>query len=422
MTVLISGAGIAGLTLGLTLHQIGVPFRIYEAVSSLRPLGVGVNLQPNAVRELMEMGLGTLLDQVGLRTRDYGLYSKTGREIWTEPRGLAAGYLWPQYSVHRGALQMALAQELMRRAGEDCIVTDAAGRGYRTKDGKAVLILQDGTEIAGDLLIAADGIHSAVRAQMYPDEGPPIWGGAILWRGTTRAAPFLTGASMVLAGHDTQRLVSYPISATDPKTGKALINWIAEITVDPAQGWRKEDWNRSADVSEFLPAFESWNFEWLDVPEMIRRADQVLEYPMVDRDPVENWTDGPVTLIGDAAHPTYPVGSNGASQAIVDARVLGAQVIKLGTTHTALAAFEAEVRPRTTKIAHANRGAGPLGVLQTVEDRSKGEFSKIEDVMTHAELADHADTYKRIAGFDIEMLNARAALIDPQTYPVQGHQ
>ena len=417
MTVLISGAGIAGLTLGLTLHQIGVPFRIYEAVRSLRPLGVGINLQPNAVREMIEMGLQDLLDEVGLRTRDYGLYSKTGREIWTEPRGLEAGYRWPQYSVHRGAFQVALARELMARAGADCIATGAPGVGYRVKDGKAVLRLKDGTEVVGDALVAADGIHSAVRAQMYPDEGPPIWGGAILWRGTTLAVPYLSGASMVLAGHDTQRLVSYPITAPDAQTGKALINWIAEITVDPTKGWRKEDWNRTANIEEFLPAFQDWKFDWLDVPAMIRAADQVLEYPMVDRDPVESWTDGPVCLIGDAAHPTYPVGSNGASQAIVDARVLGVALLAHGVSPAAFATFEAEVRPRTTKVAYANRSAGPLGVLQTVEDRTAGVFEKIEDVMSHAELAEHAQTYKRIAGFDIEMLNARAPLIDPVRYP-----
>jgi len=418
MTILISGAGIAGLTLGLTLHQIGVPFRVFEAVRQLKPLGVGVNLQPNAVRELIEMGLGDMLDRVGVRTRDYGLYSKTGGHIWTEPRGRDAGYLWPQYSVHRGALQMALAEELIRRAGPDCIVTDAACAGYEVRKGRSVLRLKDGREIAGDLLVAADGIHSPLRAQMYPDEGAPIWGGAILWRGTTQAVPFLSGASMVLAGHATQRLVSYPITPADPMTGHATVNWIAEITVDPAQGWRKEDWNRAAKIEEFLPAFEDWQFDWLDVPALIKGADQVLEYPMVDRDPVGKWTDGPVTLIGDAAHPTYPVGSNGASQAILDARVLGAQLVAHGVTPAALEAYETEVRPRTTRITLANRSAGPLGVLQTVEDRCGGVFARIEDVMSHAELAEQADGYKRIAGFDIEALNARPALIDVVRFPV----
>tara|TARA_R110002094_G_scaffold154768_1_gene141973 strand:- start:1845 stop:3101 length:1257 start_codon:yes stop_codon:yes gene_type:complete len=418
MTVLIAGAGIAGLGLGLSLHQIGVPFRIYESVQTLAPLGVGINLQPNAVRELMEMGLGEMLDRVGLRTRDYGFYSRTGREIWTEPRGLEAGYDWPQYSVHRGKLQMALAEALTDRAGPECIVTDAAAVGFRTMDEGAVLMLRDGREVQGKLVIGADGIHSALRAQMYPDEGAPIWNGAILWRGTTQGPPFLSGASMILGGHDTQRIVCYPITPPDPDTGLATLNWIAELKVDPAQGWRREDWNRAADISEFLPAFEDWNFDWLDVPGMIRGAQKVFEYPMVDRDPVESWTEGHVSLIGDAAHPTYPVGSNGASQAIMDGRVLGAKMIEHGVTAAALAAYEAEVRPRTTGVALANRGAGPIAVLQTVEDRSGGVFERIEDVMSHRELADHAEAYKRIAGFDVAALNARAALIDPAVYPV----
>ncbi|NNE53831.1 MAG: flavin-dependent oxidoreductase [Sulfitobacter sp.] len=418
MTILIAGAGIAGLSLGLTLHQIGVPFRIYESVRELRPLGVGINLQPNAVREIIELGLGDMLDQVGLRTQDYGFYSKTGREIWTEPRGLAAGYKWPQYSVHRGKLQMALAEALMRRAGPQCIVTEAAAAGYRNEGDEAVLLLHDGREVRGKAVIGADGIHSALRAQMYPDEGAPIWGGAILWRGTTLARPFLSGASMVLAGHDTQRLVCYPITPPDPDTGLATINWIAERTFDPGAGWRKEDWNRAADKSEFLPWFEDWTFDWLDVPALIRGAEQVFEYPMVDRDPVESWTEGRVTLIGDAAHPTYPVGSNGASQAIVDGRVLGAQITAHGVGPEALRAYEAQVRPQTTKVAIANRGAGPIAVLQTVEDRSGGVFDRIEDVMSHKELADHAAGYKRIAGFDIEALNARPPLIDPVAHPL----
>jgi 2-polyprenyl-6-methoxyphenol hydroxylase-like FAD-dependent oxidoreductase len=417
MTVLIAGAGIAGLTLGLTLHQIGVPFRIFESVRQLRPLGVGVNLQPNAVRELIELGLGEMLDQVGLPTRDYGFYAKTGREIWTEPRGLAAGYRWPQYSVHRGKLQMALAEALVARAGAEAIVTNAAAAGFRNEVDRAILRLRDGREISGSLLIGADGIHSALRAQMYPEEGPPIWGGAILWRGTTEARPFLSGASMILAGHDSQRIVCYPISVPDPKTGLATLNWIAERKFDPDAGWRKEDWNRPADIDEFLPWFEDWRFDWLDVPALIRGADQVLEYPMVDRDPVENWTDGRVSLTGDAAHPTYPVGSNGASQAVVDGRVLGAQFLTHGVTPAALQAYEALVRPQTSRVTLANRGAGPIAVLQTVEDRSGGNFTRIEEVMSHQELSDHAANYKRLAGFDIEALNQRPPLINPAHRP-----
>lgn len=415
MTVLVPGAGIAGLTLGLTLHQIGVPFRIYEKTAELTPLGVGINLQPNAVRELLDLGLEALLDEVGIRTREYGFYSKSGREIWVEPRGTWAGYRWPQYSVHRGHLQMALLAALLERAGPECVVPGHRAIGFENTDNAAVLHLERGTDqlsVTGDLIVAADGIHSAIRSQMYPDEGAPIWNGAVLWRGTTKARPFRTGASMALAGHDSQRIVLYPISAPHPETGLAMINWIAELRVDPAKGWRAEDWNRTADLQEFLPAFEGWTFDWLDVPALIKGADRVLEYPMVDRDPVDCWTEGRVTLMGDAAHPTYPVGSNGASQAIVDARIIGASILEHGVCPRALQAFEEKVRPESRKVILANRGSGPDAVMQMVEDRCGGVFENIDDVIPKEELAAHAASYKSMAGFGIEELNARPPTID----------
>ena len=414
MTVIIAGAGIAGLTLGLTLQQIGVPFRIFEAASELKPLGVGINLQPNAVRELFDLGLEAELDRIGIRTRDYGFYTKTGREIWTEPRGLDAGYRWPQYSLHRGKLQMALYDALVERAGRDCVTPGARATGFENVDGGAVLRLDaaaGATEVHGDLVVAADGIHSAVRRQMRPEEGSPIWGGAVLWRATTEAAPYKSGASMILAGHRTQRIVAYPITPPDPATGLATINWIAELTIDPSRGWRREDWNRRADLGDFLPAFEDWRFDWLDVPALIRGAREVFEYPMVDRDPIERWTDGRVTLMGDAAHPTYPVGSNGASQAIVDARVIGAAFLEHGVGPAALQAYEAVVRPQTERVILANRGSGPDAIMQLVESRCGGVFERIEDVVPHAELAAHAEKYKKIAGFSIAELNARPPLV-----------
>ncbi|MGB7244223.1 MAG: flavin-dependent oxidoreductase [Sulfitobacter sp.] len=414
MTIVIAGAGIAGLTLGLTLHQIDVPFRIYEAVPKLKPLGVGINLQPNAVREFFDLGLKAPLDHIGLRTQSYGFYTKTGLEIWSEPRGTDAGYNWPQYSVHRGALQMLLYQTLIDRAGPDCIVTQHRATGFEQTQTSARLHLKTragATHADGNLVIAADGIHSALRAQIYPDEGAPIWGGAILWRGTTRSAPFLGGRAMALAGHDTQRIVTYPITAPDPETGLVTLNWIAERRVDPAQGWRKEDWNRPADLNDFLPAFEDWRFDWLDVPKMIRAADTVYEYPMVDRDPVDRWTQGRVTLMGDAAHPTYPVGSNGASQAVIDARMIGAAVRKHGQTPAALLAYETAIRPRTNAVTLANRSSGPDAVMQMVEDRCGGVFDDIEDIIPHSDLAAHARKYKKLAGFDVATLNAQGAII-----------
>lgn len=415
MTVLIAGGGIAGLALGLTCHQIGVPFRIYEAVSEIQPLGVGINLQPNAVRELFDLGLEAGLASIGVETQEFGLFSKKGLEIWTEPRGRWAGYNWPQYSVHRGHLQMLLYQTLIERAGPDSIVTGQRATGFEnTPDGVTLHLRSasgDSSTVKGRILIGADGIHSAIRAQIVPGEGAPKWGGAVLWRGTALAKPFRTGATMVMIGHKTQRIVAYPISRPDPQTGLAVINWIAELTYDPGAGWNKEDWNRVADINDFMPKFAGWTYDWLDFPALVHGAEKVFEYPMVDRDPVDRWTEGNVSLMGDAAHAAYPVGSNGASQAIVDARKLGAAFIKHGATPEALAVYEEEMRPLTAKMVMTNRGAGPDAVLQVVEDRCGGVFSHINDVISQDELSGHADKYKTIAGFAISALNSQPSLI-----------
>lgn len=419
MAVLIVGGGIAGLTLALTCDQIGVPFHLFEASDKLRPLGLGINLQPHAVRELFDLGLEADLYNIAIATQEYGMFSKYGLNIWTEPRGLKAGYHWPQFSVHRGAFQMLLFNTLLKRAGAACIETGWRATGYTVSDDKAHLHLVDKSgkshTVSGDVIVGADGIHSAVRAQMQPDEGPPQWGGAVLWRGTSKAKPFRCGASMALAGHATQRIVAYPITAPDTDTGFAVINWIAELTLDPEALWNKEDWNRKANIDDFLPHFAEWRFDWLDVPELVENADAIYEYPMVDRDPINNWTDGRATLMGDAAHAAYPVGSSGASQAIVDARMLGAAFCEHGLSATALSSFETAVLPVANKLVLTNRGSGPDAVLQMVEEKCGGQFDNIENVIPRQQLADHANGYKTIAGFSIETLNQAPSIIGPCT-------
>lgn len=415
MTVLIAGGGIAGLALGLTLHQIGQPFHIFERVKAPAPLGVGINLQPPAVRELFALGLADMLDQFGVQTRDYGFYTKTGVEIWTEPRGRYAGYNWPQYSVHRGKLQMALLSELQNRCGPDCISFDAQIVGFapRANGVEAQVTGAQGTKnVQGKLLVGADGIHSAVRAQMYPGEGTPVWGGAIMWRGTSVAAPFLTGTSMILAGHDTQRFVSYPITEPDPHSGTAIINWIAEKTVDPNTHFEKEDWNRQVDASRFLPDFEGWDFGWINAPDLIRTAAEIFEYPMVDREPVDRWTMDGATLIGDAAHATYPVGSSGATQAILDARHLGAAILEHGVGMQGATAYEDKIRPLANAVTLANRGnGGPDAIMQMAEDRCLGDFSKLDSVLPIKERAAHAANFKRLAGLSVSATNDAPPII-----------
>ncbi len=414
-TVIVAGGGIAGLTMALTCHQIGVPVKVYESVRELQPLGVGINLQPNAVRELYELGLAEELPAIGIEATEWALVGKNGNDIWSEPRGLRAGYRWPQYSVHRGKLQMLLYRAVVDRLGPDAVVTGCRVLGYRNRgDRVTVEIERRGVgqeEVDGALLVAGDGLHSAVRQQMHPDQGDPQWGGAILWRGTALGRPIRSGAAFTLVGSMDQRFIHYPISQADPDTGLQVQNLIAELTVDPSVGLTESSWNKEVDPETFLPQFEDWDFEWLNIPAMIRSAEKIWEFPMVDRDPVDRWVDGRTVLIGDAAHVMYPVGSNGGSQAIVDARVLGAKLQANGVSTEALLAFEAELLEDMSALVLRNRQAGPLAILGEVEERCGGVFDDIDDVIARAEVEEFMAAYRAAAGFAMDTLNNAPSII-----------
>src|SRR5688500_9764290 len=360
LPVLIACGGIGGLRVALTLHQIGVPCIVLEAVAHLRPLGVGINLQPNAVREFEALGIGpAALDAIGVQTKEWALVGLNGNDVYTEPRGLLAGYRWPQYSVHRGALQMLLYRTAVDRLGANAVRTGVEVTGYRHHDGHvtALATATDGRQLAieGSLLIGADGLHSPVRAQMHPGQPPIHWGGAVMWRGTTWGRPIRTGASFVGLGTHRHRIVLYPISRPNPKTGLSMINWIAEVTLDNSEGWTQSGWFRQVSGDACIPLVKDWVWDWLDVPALIRGADSVFENPMIDRDPVPTWADGPVALLGDAAHAMYPTGSNGGSQAIVDARILGAAIVEHGVTPQALAAFDEKLCGPISQLILRNR-------------------------------------------------------------------
>ncbi|MEK9802736.1 MAG: flavin-dependent oxidoreductase, partial [Curvibacter sp.] len=349
--------------------------------------------------------------------REWALVGRNGNDVYAEPRGLLAGYKWPQYSVHRGQLQMLLLREVQRRLGPGAVQTGCRVTGYR-KEAQGVTAWVETAagqrrEVSGRLLIAADGLHSAIRAQMHPDQPPIQWGGAIMWRGTTPGKAIRTGASFVGVGSLRHRVVLYPISPPDPVTGLSTINWIAEITVDNAGGWTQGDWNRRVKLEDFIHHFEGWNFDWLDVPGMLRGASEVFEYPMIDRDPVPTWVDGPVALIGDAAHVMYPVGSSGASQAIVDTRVLGAALVEHGLTPTALKAYDRKLCQDISALVLRNRGAGPFGILGLVDERCGGVFDDIDAVIPKAERDEFMARYKQAAGFAIETLNAAPPILAP---------
>ncbi|HEX3990514.1 MAG TPA: flavin-dependent oxidoreductase, partial [Acetobacteraceae bacterium] len=394
--------------------QIGVDCLVFESVDTIEPLGVGINTLPHAVRELFEIGLRAPLEAAAVATARLAYYSSHGQQIWSEPRGAAAGYHWPQLSINRGELQMILLAAARERLGSDRILTGHQLTGWdETATGVRAHFVHRRTgakrdDAEGALLIGADGIHSAVRSVLYPNEGPPIWNGAIMWRGITLGLPFLDGRTMIMAGHEAQKFVAYPIARDG-----AVVNWIAERRFRPDHVWRREDWNRPGNRNDFLPWFAGWQFDWLDVPSVINNAAQYFEYPMVDRDPLDRWTFGRVTLLGDAAHPMYPIGSNGASQAILDARVLAREIQARGEVPDALVEYEAERRPATARIVLANRRNGPEQVMQLVEERAPKGFARIEDVLTREELEDAASGYKRIAGFDKDELNARPPIVTP---------
>lgn len=421
MRVIIVGAGISGLTLALSLHAAGIEAEIYEAAPELRPLGVGINLLPHAMRELTELGLAEAIAARGVATGALMYANRFGQEIWREPRGRAAGYGWPQYSIHRGALQMLLLEAAQARLGEDRIHLDHEAVAVEAEAGRVEFRSRaTGTQRApaeGDVVAGADGIHSALRARFYPQEGPPVWNRRVLWRGVTLARPYLNGRTMVMAGHQDEKFVCYPIDPMAEAGGQALINWIAELRFPDEAEWRREDWNRPGRLEDVLPRFEDWRFAWLDVPAVIRGAEAIYEYPMVDRDPVDRWTFGRVTLLGDAAHPMYPIGSNGASQGILDARTLAFELATRGDVAEALAAYEQARRPATTRLVLANRGNGPEQVMQQAHERAPRGFAHIHDVLSPAELEAAAADYKRLAGFDRDALAARPSLSVSRTAP-----
>ena len=407
--VAITGAGIGGLTLALALHEAGIRCRVYEAVDEIKPLGVGVNILPHAVKELDRLGLLERLRAVAVETKESAFYNAHGQFVYSEPAGIAAGYRWPQFSIHRGDLQMLLLDAVRERLGPDAVVTDHRCTGFDDgADGVTVHFegFRGGARpsVKAALLVAAEGIHSVVRKHFYPDEGAPRYSGVNMWRGSVVWKPFLTGASMVRAGWlSVGKMVIYPIRDNVDGKGNQLVNWVAEIECpQPA----RRDWNGKGRLDDFYPAFANWSFDWLDVAAMIRATDVVLEYPMVDQDPLPRWSFGRVTLLGDAAHPMVPRGSNGAGQAILDAPCLAAQIKEFGLSPRALEAYDAIRRKATTDVVLMNRKAPPDAILQRVHELTDGKpFDAIDDVIARDELAAIANAYKNVAGLNREQLN-----------------
>jgi 2-polyprenyl-6-methoxyphenol hydroxylase-like FAD-dependent oxidoreductase len=414
--VAIVGGGIGGLTTALALHAAGIGCTVFEAVDEVRPLGVGINLLPHSVRVLAALGLQPALAAIAVETAELAFYNRHGQPIWSEPRGLAAGYAFPQFSIHRGALQMILFEVARARLPAGSIRTAHALARFEDRGDHVLLHFADRggaprASVRARAVIGADGIHSTVRRTFFPDEGPARFSGRMLWRATTRAKPFLTARSMIQAGHQSQKFVCYPIERVPGADGLQTINWIAELTVPQGTTPAREDWNRRVDRSVFREPFAGWRFDWLDVPGLIDGAGAIYEFPMVDRDPLPRWTHGRVTLLGDAAHPMYPIGSNGASQGILDAEAMAEAMAAAGfparnaDPADAFARYEAARREATGRIVLSNRQNGPDQVMQIAEERAPDGFRHIHDVIPREELEAIAARYKQLAGFAKEQVN-----------------
>ena len=418
MNVLIVGAGIGGLSLALMLKQRGIQCEVFESARKLRPLGVGINLLPHAAVELNELGMLPLLAEEGVETSALHYYNMHGQKIWQEPRGLAAGYPVPQFSIHRGKLQMKLAEVALERIGAQHIHTGMTFESLeQDESGVTAHFIERSTgerrSHRADVLIGADGIHSAVRRHFHGTADGLRYSGRMLWRAVTEAEPYLDGRTMFMAGHQDQKFVCYPISEPLRKQGRSLINWIAELRVPQAE-LPTTDWNREVPAETFARHFDTWRWDWIDIPAIIKGAEAIYEFPLVDKDPLPRWTFERATLMGDAAHPMYPIGSNGAAQAILDARCLADRLQeaaghKAGSIELALLEYEAERLPATAGIVLRNRLNGPEQVMQIAHERAPEGYSHIHDVIPEEELNAISIRYKRIAGFDPSMLAKKAA-------------
>jgi len=415
MKVIIAGGGIGGLAAALALHRVGIEAEIFEQAHELRELGVGINMLPHAIKELASLGLLPALDAAGIRTRELIYANRFGQTVWQELRGMDAGYDTPQISVHRGKLHGVLLRAAIERLGPARIHMDCRLIDFKERSDKAIAILErrDGSErieTAGDALIGADGIHSRVRSILYPDEGQPSWNGIMLWRGATEWPVYADGRTMVIAGGNSAKFVVYPIHADPSRPRSRLTNWavMARIADGSQPPPRREDWNRPGNVEEAMVFVrDRFRLGFVDPIKLIEATGTFYEYPCCDRDPLPRWSFGRVTLLGDAAHPMYPVGSNGASQAIVDAQALARHLASSASVTAALTAYDAERRPPTAEIVLTNRKGGPEGVIDVVEARAPDGFTDIEAVASRAERQAIVRGYASMAGYAREQVNRR---------------
>ena len=410
MDALVIGAGMAGLTSALALAAAGIQVTLFEAAAEIRPLGLGLNLQPYAVRELQELGLGEVVRARGREITSLHYFNRFGQPVHHDPVGLAAGYHWPQIAVHRGHLQATMLATFVARQGQARVRPGHRFVGLDVRSGQAVAFFErpDGTraKASADFIVGADGVRSAVRHALFGLEDAPSYSGLTLWRAAVPFPKVLGGNAMIVAGHYAQRLVMYPIAAGTGDPENCLMNWIG-VLQDGTADRAAEDWTAPGDPRHMLGAFADWRFDWLDVPAMMGKAESILRFPMIDRDAIPSWHAGNCVLVGDAAHPIYPVGSNGASHAILDGRALAYAVATGPDLETAFRLYEAERAPVLRNVLAANRAGGPDQILSVADTIAPNGFDDIDRQFPPAERREILDRYRSIAGFSPQRLNGR---------------
>jgi 2-polyprenyl-6-methoxyphenol hydroxylase-like FAD-dependent oxidoreductase len=412
MRAVIVGAGPGGLTAALFLHRAGWEVEICESVRELQPLGVGINLLPHGTRELIVLGLMEAMERTGIQTRALEYRTRYGHLIYSDPRGIEAGFDFPAYSIHRGHLQFLLRDAVVERIGNSHVHTNCHFSSYEEDDGGVTARFVDKEtqdEVAvfrGDVLIGADGIGSAVRQKLVPGEGSPHYDGIMMWRGAHEREPFLDGRTMVIAGNHDLKAVLYPISAEAAARSRSLVNWVAEVRFDTPRPLNEGDWTRRG-TRDFIERFRDFELDFIDLEDLFSSTEIVYEYPMIDRNPLAKWSFGRVTLLGDAAHPMYPIGANGTSQAILDARALSDCLERGPNVIEALQSYESERLGPTTKVVESNREYLSERYLDLADSRIRSRDDDIDDLISQQEIDQITHSYRQIAGFDIEVLNSK---------------